>query len=85
MTLCSAVGSDNEAIAGDFRAGTAKANITPPVPIPMSGYSSRTKPYESVHDSLYLRVVAFGDGERNAAVVTADVIGLSHDFWRMLS
>lgn len=81
LVLCASAISGNEACAGDFQAGTAKANITPPVPIPMSGYSSRTEPYESIHDSLYLRVVTFGDGERNAAVITADVIGLSHDFW----
>ena len=81
VILCSAIVIENEAIAGDFRAGTAKANITPPVPVPMSGYASRTKPYESIHDSLYLRVVTFGDGEQTAAVITADLIGLSHDFW----
>jgi neutral ceramidase len=61
-------------------AGTAKINITPPVPIPMSGYRSRTKPLEGIHDSIYARAVVFSDGEHKAAIVSAEIIGLSNAF-----
>ena len=61
-------------------AGTAKVNITPAVPIPMSGYRSRTKPFEGIHDSIYARAIVFSDGENKAAIVSAEIIGLSNSF-----
>ncbi|MCE5249786.1 neutral/alkaline non-lysosomal ceramidase N-terminal domain-containing protein [bacterium] len=63
-------------------AGCAKVNITPRTPIPMSGYASRKDPFKGVHDELFARAVVFGDGEHKAAIITADIIGLSHDFWK---
>ncbi len=63
-------------------AGTAKVKITPEKPIPMSGYGSRKEPFRGVHDDLYARVIALSDGENKAVVITADVIGFSHTFWK---
>ena len=62
-------------------AGTAKVNITPQTPIPMSGYGSRKDPFTGVHDDIFSRVVVFSDGENKAAIIAADIIGFSHDFW----
>jgi hypothetical protein len=61
-------------------AGTAKINITPAVPIPMSGYRSRTKPFEGIHDSIYARAIVFSDGEHKAAIISAEIIGFSNSF-----
>jgi neutral ceramidase len=61
-------------------ASTAKVNITPTVPIPMSGYRSRTKPFEGIHDSIFARAIVFSDGENKAAIVSAEIIGLSNAF-----
>ena len=55
-------------------------NITPEEPIPMSGYRSRTKPFEGIHDSIYARAIVFSDGENKAAIVSAEIIGLSDAF-----
>jgi len=63
-------------------AGISKANITPGTPIPMSGYRSRTEPFEGIHDSIYARVVVFSDGKNKAAVVSSEIIGLSDTFWK---
>ncbi|MCK4965474.1 hypothetical protein KAS50_00505, partial [bacterium] len=54
-------------------AGTAKINITPLTPIPMSGYGGRKDPYKGVHDELFARVIVFSDGERKAAILSADL------------
>ena len=62
-------------------AGISKVNITPKIPIPMSGYGSRKEPFKGIHDDLFARIVVFSDGEKKAALVTADVIGFSHSFW----
>ncbi len=70
---------------GNLRVGTARVNITPSTPIPMSGYGSREGPFQGIHDSLYTRVIVFDNGTRKAAVISADVIGFSHEFWRRIT
>ncbi len=58
-----------------LRAGWGKANITPPAPGPMAGYGNRWgKPYESVHDSVYVRAVFLDNGLTQAAIVAADLL-----------
>jgi len=66
-------------------AGTSKILITPSVPIPMSGYGGRKGPFKGVHDDLYARVIVFSDGQNKAAVISAELIGLSNAFWDEMS
>ena len=70
---------------GNLQVGRAMVNITPSTPIPMSGYGGREGPFEGIHDSLYTRVIVFDDGARKAALISADVIGFSHEFWRRIT
>jgi hypothetical protein len=72
--------TDIPSTSNELSAGTAKVNITPAVPIPMSGYRSRTKPFEGIHDSIYARGIVFSDGENKAAIISADIIGFSNSF-----
>ena len=65
---------------GELSAGIARVNITPSAPIPMSGYRSRTKPFEGIHDSIYARAIVFSDGENKAAIISAEIIGFSNSF-----
>ena len=83
----SIVGLDRVHAAGTntLKAGTAKVNITPKTPIPMSGYGSRKDPFKGVHDELFARVISFDDGEKKAVIIAADVIGFSHEFWKDLT
>lgn len=60
-----------------LRIGVARANITPPVGMVMSGYASRTKPAEGIHDELNTVVIYFNDGKTEAALLTADIISVS--------
>lgn len=66
-------------------AGTACINITPEKPIPMSGYGSRTEAFEGIHDSIYARAIVFSDGEKKAAIISAEIIGFSDVFCDELS
>jgi len=74
-------GDQNNALS----AGFAKVNITPKTPIPMSGYGSRKDPFKGVHDDIFVRVVVFSDGVHRAAIISVDVIGFSHDFWKKIT
>ena len=65
----------------NLRIGVAKLNITPTQPIPMSGYGGRQGPYQGIHDSLYVFATVFDDGETQAAMITADLIGFSNQFY----
>jgi len=63
-------------------AGTAKVNITPRTPIPMSGYGGRTDPFKGVHDELFARVIVLSDGKNKVVLISVDLIGISNTFWR---
>ena len=62
------------------RMGAAKVNITPEVPVPMTGYASRTEPFTGVHDSLYATALYFKDPGNSLLLITADLIGYSRQF-----
>lgn len=63
-----------------FFAGMAKINITPSTPIRMSGYGNRDNPFSGVHDSIYATAMALGIGMDKAVLISADVVGFSHDY-----
>ena len=65
--------------------GTARINITPEVPIPMSGYGGRTEPFKGVHDDLHARAIAFSDGETKALLISAEIIAIPFSFWENTS
>lgn len=60
-------------------AGVARANITPPVGMLMSGYAARKTPAIGIHDELNTVVLYLNDGNTEAALITADIIGISDE------
>lgn len=62
-----------------LRAGVAKANITPPLGMLMSGYGSRTEGAIGVHDELYTVALYLDDGHTAAGLITADIIDTDND------
>src|SRR5262245_14769188 len=62
----------------DWKVGMARVKITPPQPVHMAGYAARNKPYESVHDDLFAKVLVLEDKSGTRGVlVTTDLIGFS--------
>ena len=60
----------------DWRIGLASVKITPDEPLQMSGYASRTKPFEKVNDDLNAKAIAFEDAQgHRGVIVTTDLIG----------
>ncbi|HIE52846.1 MAG TPA: hypothetical protein EYP85_13920 [Armatimonadetes bacterium] len=59
---------------GEFKAGVAKVNITPPVGFPQAGYGGREKCSETVDDELYAKALVLEDGEQEIALVTTDLV-----------
>jgi neutral ceramidase len=68
-----------------FSVGVARVNITPGVPVRMSGYAGRTEPFQGVNDSLFAIATVFNDGINKAAILKADVIGFNHDSWNKIT
>jgi hypothetical protein len=61
-----------------WKAGVAVVKITPQKPVVMSGYASRTKPFERVEHDLFAKALALEDADgRRAVLLTMDLIGLS--------
>jgi hypothetical protein len=57
------------------RLGVSQINITPEVPITMSGYDARKTPFTGVHDDLYASALYFSSEENKALIITTDLIG----------
>ena len=62
--------------AGEFKAGFARTDITPPIGTPLAGYYSR-RVSEGVFDPLYARCLAVSDGESRAIVLSLDNLHLA--------
>ncbi len=66
------------AFSAQLLAGTAKADVTPPVGGPMYGYGARgTNVSTGVHDPLYARAIVLDDGTTKLAIVTLDLGAIS--------
>jgi hypothetical protein len=68
------------AAGATWKAGTARAVITPRTPMWMSGYASRTKPSQGVVHDLWAKALALEDPNgRRAILITLDVCGIGRD------
>jgi hypothetical protein len=65
------------AVEKQWRAGVAKVNITPELPIWLSGYGGRNKPAATKHDDLWAKALVLEDAAgHRAALVTMDLVGI---------
>ncbi len=61
-----------------WRVGAAKADITPEVPVRLSGYGSRSQSTSEIEDRLFARAMTLQHGELPPLVIVSlDAIGLS--------
>ncbi len=72
--------SAQSADAAEFLAGSARREVTPPLPFWLSGYAARTNPATRVNHSLWAKALALQDqaGTR-VVIVTTDLIGLPRE------
>jgi hypothetical protein len=67
-------------VKAEIKVGVAREKITPDSPIWLSGYAFRNKPSEGIiHDIWVKALVVEDDNKTPLIIVTADVIGLSHE------
>lgn len=67
-----------------FRAGYAKANITPSYATAMAGSGLRRLHFEGVHDSIYVRTMVIGNGAMSIALVSLDMLLVPPEVTRKL-
>jgi hypothetical protein len=66
-------------VAG-WQAGVARINITPDLPIWLSGYGGRNKPATTKHDDLWAKALVLEDTAGHRAVlVTMDLVGINRE------
>ena len=56
-----------------LKVGWCAVNITPTKPINLAGYGPRG-PYQTVNDSLFSRVILFDDGQKEAVIISLDLL-----------
>src|SRR5215213_399332 len=72
-----AVQDVNAAAEKQWQAGVAKVNISPELPIWLSGYGGRNKPAATKHDDLWAKALVIEDAAGHRAVlVTFDLVGI---------
>ncbi len=60
-----------------WQAGVASVNITPELPIWLSGYGSRNKPAATKHDDLWAKALVLEDAAgKRTVLVTMDLVGI---------
>ena len=63
-----------------WKAGTARADITPTEPIWMAGFGSRTKPSEGVRQKIWVKALALEDETgAKSVLVTSDLLGFNSE------
>jgi hypothetical protein len=63
--------------ADSWKAGAAKANITPDEYMWMAGYAARTKPAEGKSTDLWAKALALEDAQgKRAVLITLDLVGI---------
>ena len=60
---------------GRLLCGTARLNITPDLPVTLAGYAGRDGLSTGIHDSLFVRVIAFEHNDHRLVLIATDVIG----------
>jgi neutral ceramidase len=83
LLLLLAAGTLTAADQQVWKAGTARANITPTQPLWMAGYGSRTHPAEGKEMDLWIKVLALDTREGHRAVIlTSDLLGFPQTVYR---
>jgi hypothetical protein len=60
--------------------GAAKVDITPPIGTPLAGYGSRKgRGSTGIHDRLYTRALALGDGRETVILLANDLLAITDD------
>jgi neutral ceramidase len=71
--LAATAGNAQQGRGDVLRAGLARIEITPDIPVMLYGYASRKTPSEGVHDPLYARAVVFENNGKKIVLVSSDL------------
>ncbi|MHC4433184.1 MAG: neutral/alkaline non-lysosomal ceramidase N-terminal domain-containing protein, partial [Planctomycetota bacterium] len=74
----------SEAVCADLRGGFSKVNITPPVGVWLSGYASRDRPSDDIHDDLYARALVLDNGSNAVAIISVDLLWIPPQITRQV-
>src|SRR6476659_6845720 len=80
LAITSVLAGALSAAEGTWHAGVANVNISPELPIWLSGYGGRNKPAATKHDELWAKALVLEDAAGHRAVlVTMDLVGMPRD------
>lgn len=67
-----------------LKAGFAKTEITPEVPVMLYGYASRKTPSEGIHDPLYARIAVFENNGKKVVFISSDLGSYGDDIFKSI-
>ena len=75
------VAATSAACSAEFRAGAAKADITPGQGVSLDGPISKNGPVRGIHDRLYARALVLDDASTRLAIVICDSCIIGSDVY----
>lgn len=84
ITLALVVSNTQSSAQSILKAGFAKVDITPSMPVMLYGYASRKTLSTGVHDQLYARVVVFESNGSKAVLVSTDIGSFDDDLYETI-
>src|SRR4051794_6242019 len=74
---------ENDAAEAFWKAGVARANITPSQSLWLAGYASRDQPADGQVMDLWLKVLALEDSDSHRAIIlTSDTLGIPQSIYQ---
>ena len=69
---------------GTLRAGMARVDITPSIPVELYGYASRKTLSTGVHDQLFARVMVFENSGNKLVLISSDIGSYDFDLFKTI-
>jgi hypothetical protein len=69
---------------GTLRAGMARVDITPAIPVELYGYASRKTLSTGVHDPLFARVIVFENSGKKIVIISSDIGSYDYDLFNTI-
>ena len=79
LRVAVAVAAAGIVVAGEFKAGFARVDITPPLGTQIAGYFT-PRISDGILDPLYVNAVAVGNGSDTVIMISVDFIGISYKY-----
>jgi len=79
LTAWAGLKAQTQGNARELRAGIARIDITPDLPVSLPGYDEKRGLSKGIHDRLFVRALVFENGGKRLVLISTDLIGFYYE------